>query len=66
MAREGKIKNYTGISAPYEEPLNPDLVLETDKCSFEECVDQVVDFVLRYQSGSTLEAQTRTPFISSG
>jgi adenylylsulfate kinase len=47
MAREGKIKNYTGVSAPYDEPLNPDLVLETARCDIDQCVDQVVDFVLR-------------------
>jgi len=45
MAREGKIKNYTGISAPYEEPLHPDLVLETDKFSLDQNVEQVVEFV---------------------
>ena len=45
MARQGKIKNYTGISAPYDEPLSPELVLETDKCSLDECVDNVVEFV---------------------
>jgi adenylylsulfate kinase len=45
MARQGKIKNYTGVSAPYDEPISPDLVLETDKCSLDECVDQVVEFI---------------------
>ncbi len=45
LARQGKIKNYTGISSPYEEPEDPDLVLETDKCSVEECVDQLTDFI---------------------
>lgn len=45
LARLGKIKNYTGISAPYEEPERPDLVLETDRCSLEECVQQVAEFV---------------------
>ncbi|MFN2342491.1 MAG: adenylyl-sulfate kinase [Desulfonatronovibrio sp.] len=46
MARQGKIKNYTGISAPYEVPSNPDLVLETAEFRLDQCVDQVVDFVL--------------------
>lgn len=41
----GSGKNYTGISAPYEEPKRPDLVLETDRCSLEECVEQVAEFV---------------------
>jgi len=43
LARQGKIKNYTGVSAPYEEPENPDLVLETHKCSLDRCVDHVVE-----------------------
>ena len=43
LARAGKIKNYTGVSAPYEEPENPDLILETDSCSLEECTRRVVD-----------------------
>ncbi|MEK6582205.1 MAG: adenylyl-sulfate kinase, partial [Nitrospirota bacterium] len=30
-ARAGIIKNYTGVSAPYEEPENPDLILDTEK-----------------------------------
>ncbi len=47
LARQGKIKNYTGISAPYDEPENPDLVLETHRFSLDECVDQVVDFIIR-------------------
>ena len=45
LAREGKIKKYTGISASYDEPGNPDLILETDKFSLQECVDLVVGFV---------------------
>ena len=45
LARAGKIQNYTGVSAPYEEPLNPALVVETDKCAVHECVDLIVGFV---------------------
>lgn len=45
MAREGKIKNYTGVSAPYEEPEHPDLILETDRYALEECVEQVVRLI---------------------
>ena len=32
-ARAGQIPNFTGISSPYEEPLQPDLVIKTDKIS---------------------------------
>ena len=49
LAREGKIKNYTGVSAPYEEPVHPDLILETQKHGLDECVDKVLQFVLEHQ-----------------
>ncbi|SDM52562.1 adenylyl-sulfate kinase [Halarsenatibacter silvermanii] len=38
QARKGEIENFTGISAPYEEPEDPELVLDTDKFKLEECV----------------------------
>ena len=44
-AREGVIPNFTGISAPYEEPKNPEIVIETDKISLEESVDFVMDYL---------------------
>lgn len=46
-AREGIIKNYTGVSAPYEEPENPDLILDTAEKPLEECVDTVIDLLVR-------------------
>ena len=45
LAREGKIKNYTGVSAPYEIPKNPDMVLDSNTLSLEECVDRVLFFL---------------------
>jgi adenylylsulfate kinase len=42
LALEGKIKNFTGVSDPYEEPLNPDLVLETDKETLDQSVAKVL------------------------
>ena len=44
-ARAGIIKNYTGISSPYEEPLAPELVVDTEHLTIEESVDQVIDFL---------------------
>ena len=46
MAREGKIKNFTGIDDPYEEPLSPELVLDADTKSVEELADETVEFIL--------------------
>ncbi|HKL75700.1 MAG TPA: adenylyl-sulfate kinase [Halanaerobiales bacterium] len=45
QAINGEIDNFTGISAPYEEPENPDLVLDTRKLSVEECVEQVLELI---------------------
>lgn len=47
MAREGKIKNYTGISAPYEAPQQADLVVDTDVETLEESVAKVFDFIIK-------------------
>ena len=44
-AREGKIKNFTGIDDPYETPANPDIVLDTVKNSPEECARIVIDYL---------------------
>ncbi len=44
-ARAGEIKDFTGISAPFEEPENADLVLDTGKKSIGECVGMLIDYV---------------------
>ena len=40
-AMAGEIKNLTGLQAPYEEPQNPELVLDTEKHSIEESVELI-------------------------
>jgi len=45
-ARSGEIKGFTGIDAPYEEPINPELIIETDKNNIEECAKIVIDYLL--------------------
>lgn len=44
-ARAGKIKNMTGISAPYEAPENPDLELITEYQSIEENLEIIINFI---------------------
>lgn len=44
-ARTGEIKEFTGISAPYEEPVNAELIVETGKKSLEESVLIVIDYL---------------------
>ncbi|MBM7624524.1 adenylyl-sulfate kinase [Sporohalobacter salinus] len=41
-AKKGEIDNFTGISSPYEEPEEPELVLDTTKLSLEESVKKVL------------------------
>jgi bifunctional enzyme CysN/CysC len=41
-AEAGEVKNFSGVSAPYEPPTAPDLVLSTDHLGVEECVEKIV------------------------
>lgn len=42
LAREGKIKEFTGISDPYEEPANPELRVDTEGAEVDHCAHQVI------------------------
>jgi adenylylsulfate kinase len=44
-ARAGAIKEFTGVSAPYEEPESPEIVLETDKLTVGECAEKVLEYL---------------------
>jgi adenylylsulfate kinase len=44
-ARAGIIKNYTGIDAPYEEPLSPDLEIDTEELDVDSSVRKVLTFL---------------------
>lgn len=44
-ARDGVIKDFTGISSPYEAPQNPELIVNTGEDSLEACVSQVMDLL---------------------
>ena len=46
-ARAGEIKGFTGIDAPYEAPLNPELIVETDKHDIEASAQIVVDYLVQ-------------------
>ena len=44
-ARNAEIPNFTGISAPYEEPENPEIILDTEQYSIEVCAQQLTDLL---------------------
>ncbi len=45
-ARKGEIKDFTGIQDGYENPENPDLEINTDNKSVEECLKEIEEFIL--------------------
>lgn len=45
-AKAGEIKEFTGISAPYEEPENPEIILKTDTMSIEECTKMLFNYLV--------------------
>ncbi|MHB1592480.1 MAG: adenylyl-sulfate kinase [Sulfuricella sp.] len=44
-ARVGEIRDFTGISSPYEEPENPELAVDTGSMPLDQCVDQVIGYL---------------------
>jgi adenylylsulfate kinase len=76
-ARAGEVKEFTGISSPYETPVAPELVVRTGECPLDDCVAHVVEY-LQYRNilsigldreqvddAAVAEPQER-PVISSG
>jgi len=48
-ARAGEIPEFTGISAPYEEPLNPEIVIDTDTMDIDQSRDTVIRYLIEKQ-----------------
>ena len=45
-ARSGELKDFTGISSPYENPLSPEIHLRTDETEIDECVNNIIDHLV--------------------
>jgi adenylylsulfate kinase len=48
-ARAGQIKEFTGVSAVYEEPDNAEIVLETDTLSIDACVEGLLEYLVEHE-----------------
>jgi adenylylsulfate kinase len=48
-AKKGEIKEFTGVSAPYEEPLKPEIILDADTMTIEAEVEMVLDYLKEKQ-----------------
>jgi sulfate adenylyltransferase len=46
LAREGKVKGFTGIDDPYEPPHNPEITIDTVNCSAEENAERIVSYLI--------------------
>mgnify|MGYP000203280236 CR=1 FL=1 len=44
-ARSGEIPNFTGISSPYEKPINPEIILSTENNTVDQCVSDIIKFL---------------------
>lgn len=44
-ARSGEVREFTGISSPYDMPLNPELMIQTGELPLEDCVAQVIEYL---------------------
>jgi bifunctional enzyme CysN/CysC len=44
-ARAGELPNFTGISSPYEGPVNPEIRIDTTQISAEEAADLIIDYL---------------------
>ncbi len=47
-AQEGKIRQFTGVSAPYEKPEHPDLIVDTETTEISACADQLMQFIFEH------------------
>ncbi|WP_069998066.1 adenylyl-sulfate kinase [Cellulosilyticum sp. I15G10I2] len=45
-AKRGEIKDFTGIDSPYEKPVNPEIVVHSDKQSVEECAELIISYLI--------------------
>ena len=46
LARAGKIKDFTGVSDPYEAPSHPEIIVDTDTSDVESCRDKILAYLL--------------------
>jgi adenylylsulfate kinase-like enzyme len=47
-ARRGEISNFTGVTDPYEQPLNAEIVLDTSQVSIDQAVAIVMGYLRKY------------------
>jgi adenylylsulfate kinase len=64
-ARNGEVKQFTGISSPYEAPENPELTINTSQLSVEESLSQVISYLSSNNRLLTANTADRDMFLPS-
>lgn len=60
-ARADIIKNFTGISSPYEEPKQPEIVIESDQCTVQQSVQQIIQYLINKGLIAEMRRNIRLP-----
>ena len=45
-ARAGEIADFTGITSPYQKPINPEIHIKTEAKSIKNCAEQIFDYLI--------------------
>ena len=45
QARAGNLENFTGVNAPYDIPEKPNLIVDTENNSIDDCVDSILNYL---------------------
>lgn len=53
-AREGEIQQFTGVSAPYEEPTKPELIVDTVNLTVDQCINKIIEYVKTHFSTESI------------
>ena len=59
-ALSGEIKDMTGLQDPYEEPENPEIIVNTERQTLEECVNVILNRVLQTSNNRRHKLVRRT------
>lgn len=48
-ARDGLIKDFTGLSSPYEEPEQPEVMIDTSRNNIQSCVQTIINYLIKHK-----------------